>query len=197
MNTFNIICRALFIYQFSCFIFLCSQQFHNGRYCSVTFLNDVLFNFQALSDLGYWALYPRECLLSPSSHLIFYFVFDFLNFLWRATYILILNLMALFKEIIYLMLKIILFCGSAKNLFYHQFRHNHFCKVATLFQALVRLIERLNIFMALHFFFFFVFLSFLEQHLRHVEVSRPGGPIGAVATGLRHSHGSVGSESHL
>ena len=38
------------------------------------------------------------------------------------------------------------------------------------------------------FFFFLVFVSFLGPHPRHVEVPRLGGRIGAVATGLRHSH---------
>lgn len=75
--------------------------------------------------------------------LIFNFVFDILNFLLRATYTHF-EVMALFKKLIYLMLKIILFCGSAKKLFYHKFRHNHFGKFTDIFLALVKLIELLN-----------------------------------------------------
>lgn len=60
--------------------------------------------------------------------------------------------MALFKKIIYLMLKIILFCGSAKKLLYHKFRHNHFGKFTDIFIALVKLIELLNAFVVFKIF---------------------------------------------
>ena len=62
--------------------------------------------------------------------------------------------------------------------------------------------DLLKIFFSLKSFFFFFFLFlffllFLGLHLWHMEVSRLGGPIGAVATGLPHSHSNTGSETHL
>ena len=50
---------------------------------------------------------------------------------------------------------------------------------------------------SLTFLSFFFFLVFLGLHLQHMEVPRLGGLIGAVATGLHHSHSNVGSELHL
>ena len=44
--------------------------------------------------------------------------------------------------------------------------------------------------------FFFVFLPFLGPLLRHMEVPRLRGPIGAIAAGLYQSHSNVGSEPH-
>ena len=39
-------------------------------------------------------------------------------------------------------------------------------------------------------------LFFLWPHLRHVEIPRLGGPIGAAAAGLHHSHSHAGSQLH-
>ena len=54
-----------------------------------------------------------------------------------------------------------------------------------------------SVYPKLYFLFCFVFLFFLGPHLRHMEVPRVRGWIGAVAAGLHHSHSNVGSEQHL
>ena len=45
--------------------------------------------------------------------------------------------------------------------------------------------------------FFFVFLPFLGPLLQHMEVSRLGGLIRAVAASLRQSYSNAGSEPRL
>ena len=52
-------------------------------------------------------------------------------------------------------------------------------------------------FQVLVIYLFFVFLPFLGLLLRHMEVPRLGGRIGAVATSLHHSHNNEGSRSLL
>ena len=49
----------------------------------------------------------------------------------------------------------------------------------------------------LFYFYFIVFLVFIGLHLRHMEVTRLGGRIGAVAAGLHHSHSNARMEPHL
>ena len=48
----------------------------------------------------------------------------------------------------------------------------------------------------IYLFIYFVFLPFLGPLLRHMEVPRLRGPIGAIAAGLYQSHSNVGSEPH-
>ena len=45
--------------------------------------------------------------------------------------------------------------------------------------------------------FIYLFLSFSEPHPWHMEVPRLGGPLGAVAAGLRHNHSNAGSKLRL
>ena len=46
-------------------------------------------------------------------------------------------------------------------------------------------------------FYFIVFLVFIGLHPRHMEVTRLGGRIGAVAAGLHHSHSNARMEPRL
>ena len=46
------------------------------------------------------------------------------------------------------------------------------------------------------FIYLFIF-CFLGLHPWHVEAPRPGGPVGATASSLSHSHSNVGSELRL
>ena len=55
----------------------------------------------------------------------------------------------------------------------------------------------LSVLLFIFLFLFFVFLLFLGPLLQHMEVPRLGGPIGAIATGLRQSHSNAGDEPHL
>ena len=50
---------------------------------------------------------------------------------------------------------------------------------------------------SIFFFFFFFFFFFVGPHWQHMEIPRLGGPIGAVATILHHSHSNAGCELHL
>ena len=57
--------------------------------------------------------------------------------------------------------------------------------------------KRLNKFLFIYLFIYFVFLPFLRAAPRHMEVSQVRGLIRAMATGLCQSHSNSESELHL
>lgn len=98
--------------------FLCFQQFYNGRYYNFTFLNMFYstskpqFSYQT-SNTGLLILHP----VSPPPASTWLFILYFLWISSKEQHILILKLMAFFKEIVYLLLILTSFSASAKTLF--------------------------------------------------------------------------------
>lgn len=127
----------------SCFIFLGSQQFCNGRYYSVIFLNMFIQSLSLKFTIRLQILGPLLWCWPP----ILQFFSDFLFHIWYSEFSLKSIMYSFwhcsFRKIIYLTFKIIPFCGTAKN-------YSVILGIIILansqpfFQTFVRVIELLN-----------------------------------------------------